>query len=81
MDNNRLNNEIYRWSETNMDRTKNCNYRLKKHLNEINCAYIWNENNLNTRSVILTCEQAYLRLYTDKWKAELNRERARRGNG
>ena len=81
MDNNRLNNKIYRWSESNMDRTKNWTYRLKKHLNEINCAYIWNENNLNTRSVILTCEQAYLRLYTDKWKAELNRERARRGNG
>lgn len=81
MDANRLNHRIYRWTVLNMNRTKNWTYRLNKHLNEINRGYIWNENNINAKNVTLSCEQAYFSIYTDKWKAELNRERARRGNG
>ena len=59
-----------------MNRTRNWHYTLKN----INRAQILDSNNHNLKNVILACEHACFRLYTDKWKKELNRERARRGN-
>ena len=81
MDVSRLNRKVYCWAETNMNRTKNWHYRLKKHLEDINCAQFLDGNNHNLKNVISVCEYACFRLYTEKWKNELNRERARRGNG
>ena len=65
----------------NMNRTKSWHYRLKKHLQDINCAQFLDGNNHNLKNVISTCEHACFMLYTDKWKNELNRVWARRGNG
>ena len=81
MDAGRLNRKVYCWAETNRTRTKNWNDRLNKHLESINCAHFLDGSNHNLKHVISTCEKLYFDVYKDKWENELNRERARRGNG
>ena len=72
---------MYCWAENNKNRTKNWHYRLKKHLEDINCAQFLDGTNRNLRNMISECENSYFLIYKDKWKDEINRERARRGNG
>ena len=40
----RLNKKVISWAETHMVRTKNWNYRLKKHLADINCSHFLDGN-------------------------------------
>ena len=55
-------------------------YRLKKYLEDISCGQFLDGNNHNLKNVNSACEHVCFMLYTEKWKNELNRERARRGN-
>ena len=80
MDVNRLNYKVYKWADSMKTRTKNWYFRFQKHLQSINCSHFLN-NDYSTRHMITTCEKQYLNVFTDNWKNELSRERARRGNG
>ena len=80
MDVNRLNHKVYKWAESMKTRTKNWVFRFQRHLELINCSHYLN-NNYSTSHILSTCEKQYLNVFIDKWKAELSREGARRGNG
>lgn len=82
MDTSRIKYKVFRWAEANKTRSKNWHYRFDKHLQLINCSNFVTENvNGNIRQMLMSCETAYLDIYVNKWKNELEREEARRGNG
>ena len=80
MDVNRLNYKVYKWADSMKTRTKNWYFRFQNHLQNINCSYFL-DNEYGVKHMISTCEKQYLNIFIEKWKIEINREHARRGQG